>query len=271
MSARMLRKDPLTAQEGARQFLDILEKGSRNKPSHYEEAWINDPVKMEQLRMFCDLEVPVLLWHMDGAFKDIFRFLAQRFLSSPDSVLPCEGVHAQWKWIELIKRGISFVMINCFLKLNNYMQFYGCLPDYDELLPHIKLVRESLQAQLAAVVSEGRVARGMRASWIYQDRFNLNVMDIDLIKETLAGQRGLPSTATHAWGMYVRFLFRPQTFYGFIHLSSQRYLMVIENKSLPGRAEIAEGEALGRFLSVAWFEKTDATMDGFVVQPVGGG
>ena len=30
--------------------------------------------------------------------------------------------------------------------------------------------------------------------------------------------------------------------------------MVAQNKSLPGRGDIVEGEAVGRYLSVAWFE-----------------
>ena len=59
-------------------------------------------------------------------------------------------------------------------------------------------------------------------------------------------------------------------FYAFSQLSSEKYLMVIENKSLPGRAELEEGEAIGRLLTIAWFEKSHEAMDSVVVRPVEG-
>ena len=75
---------------------------------------------------------------------------------------------------------------------------------------------------------------------------------VSLVREATAGQHGITQTPETAWGMYVRFLFRPSTFYRFT-LLAERYLLVVENKSLPGRAEVGGGMAIGRYLSIAWF------------------
>ena len=71
-----------------------------------------------------------------------------------------------------------------------------------------------------------------------------------------------------AWSNYVRKTFSKGNFYAFETLRPELYLYVAENKSLPGREARAEGDALGRSLSVAWFEAHETTDDGVVVTRV---
>ncbi len=44
------------------------------------------------------------------------------------------------------------------------------------------------------------------------------------------------------------------------------YFMVAENKSLPGREDRKPGEAIGRHVSVVFFEKVSDVADGALVQ-----
>jgi hypothetical protein len=60
---------------------------------------------MQQLNAFCDAVVLFVLWRGNGRYAALFVFLALRFLAQEDSVLNCEGVHAQWQWIALHRRG----------------------------------------------------------------------------------------------------------------------------------------------------------------------
>ena len=143
LSAEMLAKDPIRAQTGAILFYETITKQHANKCSLYDLHFLNSPVLMEQLHDFATRAMPCLLWRSEAKYKDLFIFLSMRFLTSPDSVLDCESVHAQWKWLEHVKRNVSIRMLNALLKLNNYINYFGELPDYAELAPHIKDVKKS--------------------------------------------------------------------------------------------------------------------------------
>ena len=102
VSAGMLAMDPAKAQEAANRFHEHLVRTRRK--SGYETTFHEDGRLAEQLAAFCVADPPALLWRNNGAYADLFRFLALRFLSQPDAVLHCESLHSQWKWIELIRR-----------------------------------------------------------------------------------------------------------------------------------------------------------------------
>ena len=114
----------------------------------------------------------------------------------------------------------------------------------------------------------GTVARGLYSWSLYKDRFNLNIADLNLVKAAAATYVGLPTCPEISWGFYLRFLLRPKHFYRFLGLHPPRYVMCAENKSLPGRDKQPEGAALGRPMSIAWFEEVSTTIDGVVVKPV---
>jgi len=265
----MLAKTPIDAQAAANAFMTHLKKVGPSSATKYEELWLQDESKMAQLADFCDRNPPCLLWKNNGKYKDLFTFLADRFLAQPDSVVDCEGLHAAWKWVTTVKRGLSFKMLNAILKLKTHLQEYGAFPDHAALEPHIALLTESYRNMMESVRRSGTIAAGFMSNELYKRRFNLSMSDIDLIKAGIGPYRGIPSTPITAWGYYLRFLFQRNRFYQFSLLSSNQYLLVAENRSKPGRDQIQDAsEVLGRPMSVAWFEEVERTMDGIVVRPI---
>ena len=79
----------------------------------------------------------------------------------------------------------------------------------------------------------------------------------------------MEATANVAWGFYCRFLLAAGRFYSFDLLRPDLFLYVSEVKSVPNRAAPAVGDARGRPLVVAWYEKAADTAAGVYVSPVG--
>jgi hypothetical protein len=175
----MLHTDPDKAQESARNARSTLLLKASQSPIAI--AFANDALLMQQLGQFCDESPPTHLWKRKGKFKDLFYFVAARFMSAPDHVLDCEGIHARWKWIAETKRGMKLKQMNSVLKLAAYIHNHGDLPCIDTLLPHIDQIRQHYNQQYANVVNDGVVAPGMRAEHIHRDRFNLDLTDWDLL------------------------------------------------------------------------------------------
>ena len=101
-----------------------------------------------------------------------------------------------------------------------------------------------------------------RSAYVYQARFNLN--DLRLIHDdadALAAPVALLPVATPfdtAWRNYLKLLVFEKGFM-FRVGASPTYLYVVENKTLPGKEDRSyEGEAVGRKLTLAFFEDTDA-------------
>ena len=108
-----------------------------------------------------------------GSYKELFIFIAPRFLSNPDHVLDAEGIHARWQWVEAGKRNIKLKALNAILRLASWMHFFGDLPPLQDLMPHLQAVRRHLNQQYQAVLQGGEVAAGARSEFIYRHRFNL--------------------------------------------------------------------------------------------------
>jgi hypothetical protein len=268
LGARILSILASDARTGALLFLDHLTKLTPQARTLFDESVLDDETLMEQLTQFSEADPPVLVWRNNGRYQYLFRFLAMRFLSCPDSVLDVEGVHAQWKWISIRQRATKFKMLNAVLKIKHFVNHFGGLPDYDDIRGHMQAVQQGLWEQYKACTADDVVAKGLRSDFNYRGRFNLRGADIDLLKEAIGGRRDPAQTPQMAWGMYVRFLFEPNTFYSFLTLDPDKFLFIAQNKSLPGRDERAAGETLGRPLSVAWFERVGVGMDGVQVKPV---
>ena len=58
----------------------------------------------------------------------------------------------------------------------------------------------------------------------------------------------------------------PMQFYAFQDLKGGLYFFLGESKSVPGRGEKAESEAIGRHFGQTWFEKVDDLPDGVLVR-----
>ena len=94
MCADMLAKDGFVAHAGASSYLDHLARTRSANYNEFDRAFAADNCLMTQAAEFADTPTDTLLWHMDGKFSYLFKWLADRYLAQPDSVLDCEGVHA---------------------------------------------------------------------------------------------------------------------------------------------------------------------------------
>ena len=180
MLGGVLDSDPTKAQQCARlAHQDLLTKTAT---SPVAVAFASDSDLMAELARFGSCDPPVQVWKGGGAFRNLVYYLIPRFLANPDHVLDCEGVHARWQWLEAGKRNVKLKSLNSVLKLGSWITACGDLPPIDELLPHLQAVRASLRGQYAQVLREGEVASGLRQEYIYRDRFNLSLADVELLK-----------------------------------------------------------------------------------------
>jgi hypothetical protein len=272
LASQILSKDPAKAQNGAQRLRDHIVGTHPDKRSKFDSYILNSHDLWSELLQFAIRAVACVVWHGDGAFQHLFVFLAVRLATAPDTVLDCEGTHAKWQWLMNVKRGISFKMLVAMLKLFSYIQWHGELPTSADLTEHVLHYRRGMAVQVADLRANGVVPRGALSSTLYAERFGLNMADVDLIKDALIGRKKDPTrTAVEAWGMYVRWLFRPGFFYKFTNLPREEFLFVAENKSFAGRDEVLADDAAGRALSVAWFTATLASDSEIMVVPVAGG
>ena len=87
--------------------------------------------------------------------------MALRFLCQPDSVLHCESLHAQWKWLEHDRRGIPFKMRNAILRLQQYLRHSNnTFPSGEVLEPFVQEVRADLAAKLERLRQAGELPPG---------------------------------------------------------------------------------------------------------------
>lgn len=175
------------------------------------------------------------------------------------------GVHARWKWLTTVKRGIKFGLLNALLKLFDYLDTYQNLPAFEHIYEVMALERYALYARLR---NNRHVGDGLRVDQINFDRYNLTPAEVNLLRDRRLAKPSEQVTAAVAWGNYVKGLFKPDVVYEFTNLHPDRYLYVAENKSLPNREARARGEAIGRELMVIWFKKADEQPDtGTVLVP----
>jgi len=271
LAARVLCEDPIRAVEGANFFFDYLIRRTPAQLNGFERSFLNDPTLMAELEKFkCqpgEAHRWVCVWRHDGAYENLFKFLVSRFGGAPDSVLQCEGVHARWKWITSMKRGLKFPLLNATLKLFDYIECFGDLPSFDTLYDYFAEERAAFSAAYRDLCSR-RLPEGHAScrSQLYADRFNLKAIDVELLKEkSRQGRAAQASTPTIAWGNYVRFLFKPGMLYCFSALAPDTFAYIVENKSLPNRETPAIDTAIGRFLNMIWYKRAEEEY-----QPMGG-
>lgn len=253
-----------------------------------QATFLDDDELMTQVSQFADIDPPVLLWHAGGKFAQLFRFLAVRFLACPDHVLDAEGVHARWKWISMIKRGVSFPMLNAILKVNSYLeQNGGAFPSFTstegirfiELFLEVRRGHNAALRQLYSGAAGTDIAHGAMKKSLYMRRFNLSPLDVDLLKIAALGDaaaEAAKSTPELAWANYIRAVLEPNAFYRFLGLPSDVYLFVGRTRAAPGKRKNAPDESQARSIAYLWFAPDSAaTRDGddgtrLLVQPVEG-
>ena len=104
-----------------------------------------------QLCRFADMKPPALLWKHNAAFRNLFTFMAMRFLGGEDNVLMAESMHSRWQHLLRQRHSIKHPLLNAILKLSCASNDGGGLPDEEELLPHYTNVREEQSLAFPAV------------------------------------------------------------------------------------------------------------------------
>ena len=102
------------------------------------------------------------------------------------------------------------------------------------------------------------------------NRFNLSRLDMDLLRRDAQKPKDPAHTPEIAWSNYLRKLLNPHVFYRFEQLKPNCFFFVAENKVLPGREAPGEGEAIGRPISLCFYEGAGESPSGVIVKPVEG-
>ena len=156
---------------------------------------------------FSEADPPVLLWHGQGKFQNLFRFLAPRFLLAPDHVLDAERVHARWQWLCLQKRGLKLQSLNACLRLTHYLE-HNNFPDHEDLEEHLSA--EALQHKLCleALATAGDIAIGWRSEFLYRERLGMSPQESQLIVADPRGHVAPHANAgrsfAEAWRNYIK-------------------------------------------------------------------
>lgn len=145
--ALAMSKDRETAWLSARTFCDHLKRTKVADLTAFERTFMRADKLHLQLIEFASAPWPkYLLWHNSGRWKDLVWFIAARWLSAPDAVIPCEKIHADWKWLMDWKRAVSFKALNGELKISMEIITRGSLPPPTELVRHVHDYRDELRA-----------------------------------------------------------------------------------------------------------------------------
>ena len=158
--------------------------------------------------------------------------------------------------------------MNAWLKLSNWILVNGDLPPFSEMRTHLAHVERTFQAEYRALVDGDVIAPGLRSDAMYWDRLNLSAADVELLRAPADGNRAERTSYEIVWANYVRWTFAKGFFYSFPTLKGGLFLRVLDNKSLPGREQRAEGDTLGRTLAVTWYERASEEEGGVVVRRV---
>ena len=276
LAAKLLSQDTANAQAAAKDLAKHLATTRPGNRTGFEEHMFETESLWTSLTAFSKADPPVLLWHGQGKYEALFRFIAPRFLMSPDHVLDAERIHARWQWICTQKRSLKVHTLNATLRIMHYLEQNRCFPTHEDLLPHLRAEQQSHNVILENIEAEEVIALGWRREFIYRERLGLSSRDSDLIVD------GPPVHVAHAvaassfavaWRNYLKLVFQK----GFMYRISYRPSVIIyvsENKTLAGKEDRSyDGDALGRKLVITFFEDADGGLvhrvdqEGFALRP----
>ena len=179
LAAKLLSKDKALAQDSAALLVKHLATTRPSNRTSFEKHLFTQEELWKNLEDFSKANPPVLLWQGHGKYLHLFKFLAPRFLLSPDHVLDAERIHARWQWLCSLKRSMKVQTLNASLRLMHHLEHNHTLPDFETLLEHLEAERRQHRMALEAVDED--VALGWRSESLYRDRFNLPAADRDLV------------------------------------------------------------------------------------------
>ena len=95
LAAKLLSTDRVLAREAARTLVRHIATTRPQNRTLFEQHLFEWGPLWEALVEFSQADPPALLWHGQGRYEAVFRFLASRFLLNPDHVLDSERIHAR--------------------------------------------------------------------------------------------------------------------------------------------------------------------------------
>ena len=265
VAAKLLSSNPASAKAAANELLWAPSTGiMRLRPdqcSAFETSLLASSTLMEQLHWVADFPHPKCIWQYGSTCADLFIFIADRFGGAPDHVLHCESVHAQWKFIELLRRKLKFKQLNAHLKLRHHRNHNNCLPPYDEVSQWMDELQEGHAKHYRRVLEGGTIDPRAVRDLPFAERFRLRPMDVALIKGADDGSDSdrddREKDEKVALANYTRFLFQPGSLYQFTANTSTKWFYIAENKSVAYRNKPKPDHVVGRPLNVVWFEAAD--------------
>ena len=264
VAAKILSTNPSEAKAAANQLLHAPSLGilrlRLDQCTAFEAAILANSVVMQQLCNFADDPFPKCVWQKGELFADLFVFIADRFAGAPDHVLDCESVHAQWKFLETIRRGMKFKLLNALLKLRHYRFTNRRLPSFDELEVWFEELSQGRAARYRALVAAGQIHPRLVPDQLYQERFRLRAVDVALMRQADDDSDGDGADESAqgveiSFANYVRFLFQPDHLYSFTSLADTKFVYIAENKSVAYRDKQKPDHVIGRPLTVVWYEQ----------------
>ena len=137
MAAKLLSKDKNLARGAASALAKHLASTRPSNRTPFEEYLVTQEELWRNLLEFSEAEPAVLLWHDNGKFERLFKFLAPRFLLAPDHVLDAERIHARWQWICRAKHAQKIQSLNASLRIMHHVEQNQTFPTHEELLQHL--------------------------------------------------------------------------------------------------------------------------------------
>ena len=137
LAAKLLSSDSVEAQAAAKELAKHLASTRPANRTCFQALLFESDVLWRDLEAFATVAPPVLLWHGNGKYQGLFRFLDPRLLLAPDHVLDAERVHARWQWLCLQKRSLNIHSLNACLRLTHYLE-HNPFPRPDELEQHLE-------------------------------------------------------------------------------------------------------------------------------------
>ena len=161
LAAKLLSTEKVLARDAAAALVKHLVTIRPGNRSPFEQHLFEHSDLWANLEAFSQADPPTLLWHQQGKYESLFRFLAPRFLLGPDHVLDAERVHARWQWLCIQKRALKLHTLNGTLRLMHHLEHQQALPCDEDIAKFLEAERLEHKVSLEAI-EEADVARGWR-------------------------------------------------------------------------------------------------------------
>jgi hypothetical protein len=162
LAAKLLSKNKILARDAAATLVKHLVTIKPKNRTAFESHFLARDELWKSLENFSKADPPVLLWHGQGRYETLFKYLAPRFLLAPDHVLDAERIHARWQWSCGQKHALKLQTLNASLRLMHHMEHNQGFPSHADLLPNLQAERLEHKLAYDALVANDEVALGWR-------------------------------------------------------------------------------------------------------------